>query len=406
MISTDVIICQYLILLDCMHLKERNLLDHFIPYGKQYIDNDDINAVVKVLRSDLITTGPVAEEFEKALAKSVGAKYVVVFSSGTAALHASYYVAGLKKGEEVITSPITFAATANAALYVQGKPVFVDISSDSFGINIDKIKDAITPKTKIIAPVDMAGIPVDIDRIMDIADTYNLVVVEDAAHALGAIYKGKSVGSTAHMTVFSFHPVKHITTGEGGAVATNSKTFYEKLQLFRSHGIEKNPALLLDKKAGPWHQEMQLLGYNYRLTDIQCALGLSQLKKLGMFINRRREIVDIYNDSFINNKNIAIPKVPFDCIPSWHLYILRLSDNLDKKQIAYRLYERNISTQVHYIPVYRHPYYSEMNEPRYRSSEFSNAESFYRQALSIPLYPTMSELEITEVIKSVTDLCC
>ena len=376
-------------------------MESSIPYGKQYIDEEDIAAVVEVLRSDLITTGPYAKRFEEGLAAKVGAKYVVVFSSGTAALHAAYYTAGLKPEEEVITSPITFVATANAALYLSGKPVFVDIAQDSFSIDISKIESAITQKTRIIAPVDMAGIPVDIDAIMDIAAKRNLVVVEDAAHALGATYKKRPVGSTAHMTIFSFHPVKHITTGEGGAVATNDVAYYDKLLMFRSHGITRDPARFEEKDAGPWYQEMQLLGYNYRLTDIQCALGLSQLKKLEYFVSKRREIVFRYNEAFNNNAAVKIPPVTPNINPSWHLYVIRLQNGIDKNSIVNHLNSKGVGSQVHYIPVYRHPYYVKMN---YIPADYPNAEVYYRQCLSIPLYPSMTEQQIEAVIESINDL--
>ena len=376
-------------------------MESSIPYGKQYIDEEDIAAVVEVLRSDLITTGPYAKRFEEGLAAKVGAKYVVVFSSGTAALHAAYYTAGLKPEEEVITSPITFVATANAALYLSGKPVFVDIAQDSFSIDISKIESAITQKTRIIAPVDMAGIPVDIDAIMDIAAKRNLVVVEDAAHALGATYKDRPVGSTAHMTIFSFHPVKHITTGEGGAVATNDVAYYDKLLMFRSHGITRDPARFEEKDAGPWYQEMQLLGYNYRLTDIQCALGLSQLKKLEYFVSKRREIVFRYNEAFNNNAAVKIPPVTPNINPSWHLYVIRLQNGIDKNSIVNHLNSKGVGSQVHYIPVYRHPYYVKMN---YIPADYPNAEVYYRQCLSIPLYPSMTEQQIEAVIESINDL--
>lgn len=380
-------------------------MEQFIPYGKQSIDEADIEAVVEVLRSDMITTGPYPKKFEEALSTKVGAKYAVVFSSGTAALHAAYFVAGLKPGEEVITSPITFAATANAALYLGGSPVFVDIALGSFNIDIAKIEAAITSKTRIIAPVDIAGIPVDIDAVMQIAAKHNLVVVEDAAHALGAIYKGRTVGSTAHMTIFSFHPAKHITTGEGGAVATNDASHYEKLLMFRSHGITRDPAKLEEKGALPWHQEMQLLGYNYRLTDILCALGLSQMKKLEKFLDRRREIVDRYNHAFRDQKNILTPPMSDHCNPAWHLYIIRLQEDLVKTKIVRGLREKGIGTQVHYVPVYRHPYYAAMEDADYRPERYPHAEAYYQRALSIPLYPAMTEGQVEKVIEAVINIC-
>lgn len=376
-------------------------MDAFIPYGKQNIDEEDIEAVANVLRSDYITCGQYVNLFEVKLAEKVGAKYAVVFNSGTAALHAAYFAAGLQPGEQVITSPITFAATANAALYLGGLPVFVDIAADSFNIDIARIEPAITSKTKIIAPVDMAGIPVDLDLIMQLAEDHNLIVVEDAAHALGASYKGRPVGSTAHMTIFSFHPVKHITTGEGGAVVTNNITFYEKLVMFRSHGITRDTDKMEEKEAGPWHQEMHLLGYNYRMTDFQCALGISQLRKLDDFVSRRRTIVDRYNEAFKDNPVIKIAPVSRDANPSWHLYIIRLKDGIEKKEAVNFLNSRGVGCQVHYIPVYRHPYYAKMN---YNPGNYPYAETFYKECLSIPLFPAMEEQQIEKVIESVNEL--
>ena len=379
-------------------------MEQFIPYGKQSIDEDDVAAVAEVLRSDMITGGPVSKKFEEALADRVGAKYAVCFSSGTAALHGAYFSAGLINGEEVITSPITFAATANAALYLGGKPVFVDLAPDSFNINDTNAAAAITSKTKIIAPVDMAGIPVNIDGFMKIAAERNLVVVEDAAHALGATYKNKPVGASAHMTVLSFHPVKHITTGEGGAVVTNEARFYEKLCLFRSHGITRDPYLLEAKVVSPWHQEMQILGYNYRLTDIQCALGLSQLQKLDSFLNRRRQIASRYNEAFRESEMLDIPPVSEIVNPAWHLYVIRLKEGIDKKEVVRYLGKNGIGTQVHYMPVYRHPYYAHMTDVSYKEEDYPNAETYYRQALSIPLYPAMSDAQVDKVIEVITTI--
>ncbi len=374
-------------------------MEKIIPYGRQYLDEEDIAAVVEVLRSDYLTTGPRVIEFEKRLAEKVGARFAVTFSSGTAALHAAYFAAGLKPGEEVIVSPITFAATANAALYLGGVPVFVDIAPGSFNIDVAAIEAAITPRTRIIAPTDMAGIPVDIDSIMEIAQKYNIIVVEDAAHALGAFYKGTPVGSRAHLTIFSFHPVKSITTGEGGAVVTNDASLYERLLLFRNHGITRSAQKFINKNAGPWYYEMQLLGYNFRLTDIQCALGISQLKKLEQFIKRRKEIVSIYNDAFRNNPAFTIPAHSDYVEPAWHLYILRVKSCLDRNKLINLLFEQGVGTQVHYIPVYRHPYYTRISPD---PEAFPNAEAYYRECLSIPLFPGLKEAEIDKVINAVT----
>jgi len=277
----------------------------YIPYSHQDINEEDINAVSEVLRSDFITQGPKIKEFEEALATYCGAKYAVVFSSGTAALHAAYFVCGISKEDEIITSPITFLATANAALFLGAKPIFVDVELDTGNIDPDLIERSITEKTKAIVPVDYAGHPVDLEKISNIAKSYNLLVIEDACHALGTQYRGEEIGNCKYsdMTVFSFHPVKSITTGEGGAVLTNNEEYYEKLIMFRQHGVTKNPKKFLNKSlsftphtshltshVNHWYYEMQFLGYNYRLTDIQCALGISQLKKLDKFIERRPDV--------------------------------------------------------------------------------------------------------------------
>ncbi|WP_420852045.1 UDP-4-amino-4,6-dideoxy-N-acetyl-beta-L-altrosamine transaminase [Pelotomaculum isophthalicicum] len=373
---------------------------NFIPYAKQQVDEDDIAAVTAVLRSDWLTTGPQVASFEQALADTTRAKYAVVFSSGTAALHAAYFAAGVKHGDEVITTPLTFAATANAALYLGARPVFIDIAPGSFNINQALIEEAITSRTKVIAPVDMTGLPAPVEEIMEIARGYGIIVVEDAAHALGANFNGKPVGSRADMTVFSFHPVKHITCGEGGAVTTNNRRYYDKLLAFRSHGMVREPSLLMENH-GPWYYEMQQLGYNYRITDIQCALGLSQLKKLTRFLARRREIAARYNEAFENCPHLLTPPVVPGVEPAWHLYVLRLAgDNPPRGELIDRLYKNSIGTQVHYLPVYRHPYYRDLGYP---AGLCPNVEDYYRRAISIPLYPAMGNTDVKRVIKVVME---
>lgn len=383
---------------------------NFIPYGKQDLDNSDIRAVAEVLHSDWLTTGPVVEKFEKALTEKVRAKYAAVFNSGTAALHAAYFAAGIGLDDEIITSPITFAATANAALYLGAKPVFADISENSFHIDPEKIEAAITSRTRAIVPVDMAGIPAPLDEIKAIADKHNLVVIEDACHALGALYQGQPIGSIADMTVFSFHPVKIITTGEGGAVTTGNEEYYQKLLRFRNHGIERNPELFVRTyeevasfERGSWYYEQQILGYNYRLPDINCALGLSQLHKLNRFLTRRREIAARYKVAFEKNPYIKIPPEPLGKNSlqeaTWHLYILRLEgESPPRMQITQMLYKRGIGTQVHYIPVYLHPYYRSLG---YNPGLCPNAEDYYRRCFTIPLYPAMSDDDIERVIEAV-----
>lgn len=374
--------------------------DTYLAYGKQKIDEDDINSVVKVLKGDYLTTGPIVSEFENSVAKYVGTKYAVAVSNGTAALHMACYAAGISEGDEVLVPAITFAASSNCVLYCGGKPVFIDIDPKSYNIDINKIKEKITNKTKAIIPVDFAGQSVDMDSILKIAEEYNLIVIEDAAHALGSEYKNEKVGSKAHMTEFSFHPVKPITTGEGGVVVTNSKKLYEKMILFRSHGITRNSNLMIENQ-GPWYYEQIDLGYNYRLTDIQSALGLSQIKKLDDFILKRREIVNKYNEAFKELKEIGTPFENEYSKSGHHIYVLLL--NLDKlkcgrKEIFEALQAENIGVNVHYLPVYLHPYYKKLG---YKKGECPVAEDIYNRMITIPLFPSMSDKDVKDVIKAV-----
>ena len=374
--------------------------DTYLAYGKQKIDEDDINSVVKVLKGDYLTTGPIVSEFENSVAKYVGTKYAVAVSNGTAALHMACYAAGISEGDEVLVPAITFAASSNCVLYCGGKPVFIDIDPKSYNIDINKIKEKITNKTKAIIPVDFAGQSVDMDLILKIAEEYNLIVIEDAAHALGSEYKNEKVGSKAHMTEFSFHPVKPITTGEGGVVVTNSKELYEKMILFRSHGITRNSELMTENQ-GPWYYEQIDLGYNYRLTDIQSALGLSQIKKLDDFILKRREIVNKYNEAFKELKEIGTPFENEYSKSGYHIYVLLL--NLDKlkcgrKEIFEALQAENIGVNVHYLPVYLHPYYKKLG---YKKGECPVAEDIYNRMITIPLFPSMNDKDIKDVIAAV-----
>lgn len=374
--------------------------DTYLAYGKQKIDEDDINSVVKVLKGDYLTTGPIVSEFENSVAKYVGTKYAVAVSNGTAALHMACYAAGISEGDEVLVPAITFAASSNCVLYCGGKPVFIDIDPKSYNIDINKIKEKITSKTKAIIPVDFAGQSVDMDLILKIAEEYNLIVIEDAAHALGSEYKNEKVGSKAHMTEFSFHPVKPITTGEGGVVVTNSKELYEKMILFRSHGITRNSELMTENQ-GPWYYEQIDLGYNYRLTDIQSALGLSQIKKLDDFILKRREIVNKYNEAFKELEEIVTPFENEYSKSGHHIYVLLL--NLDKlkcgrKEIFEALQAENIGVNVHYLPVYLHPYYKKLG---YKKGECPVAEDIYNRMITIPLFPSMTDKDIKDVIEAV-----
>lgn len=371
-----------------------------IPYGKQLITEEDIQTVAATLRSEHLTQGAKVPEFEEALAAYCRAKYAVVFSSGTAALHGAYHAAGLKKGDRFITTPMTFAATANAGLYLGAHPVFCDIEADTGNLDADRLKELADSSVKLIAPVHYSGMPCDMEKIKQIADKHGAAVVEDACHALGAEYKGTRIGSCAYsdMTVFSFHPVKHIATGEGGAVLTNDKKLRDSLLLFRSHGITKNSPV--NEPHGGWYMEMQELGYNYRLTDIQCALGISQLKRAEENLKRRRGIAARYDEAFKNINGICTPSLFEDRLNAYHLYPLRLKNS--RKEVYDTLRTDGIYAQVHYIPVYMHPYYRENG---FAGFSLPNAEEFYNKELSIPMYPSLTDSEadcvIDRVIKAV-----
>jgi len=369
----------------------------FIPYGHQWLDDRDIAAVVDVLKSDWITQGDKVGEFERRVAEYCGAKYAVAVSSGTAALHAACAVAGITRGDEVITTPITFAATANAVVYCGGKPVFADIREDTLNIDPSEIRDRLTTMTKAILPVDFAGHPAALDEILSIAAEKNLIVIEDAAHALGAEYKGRRIGSIADMTILSFHPVKHITTGEGGMVLTSNPEFYEKLKIFRHHGIIRD---IPDK--GAWYYEIHHPGYNLRLTDFQCALGISQMNKLDSFIRRRREIATMYNRAFAEMREIITPVEKEDARAVYHIYVIKLAPErlkTGRKGIFEALRKENIGVNVHYLPVHLHPYYRK--NLGYKEGDYPKAEAYYERAITLPLFPKMSDEDVNYVIGAV-----
>ncbi len=371
-----------------------------IPYGRQTIEDDDINAVIEVLKSDYLTTGPKIAEFEKSVADYVGAKYAVAISNGTSALHAACFAAGIGPGDEVITTPITFAASSNCVLYCGGTPVFADIDPKTYNIDPDDIRKKITDKTKAIIAVHLAGQPCDMDEIHKIAKENNLIVIEDGAHALGSVYKGKKVGSLSDMTTFSFHPVKPITTGEGGMIVTDNEEFYKKMVLFRSHGITRDKTMMT-RNDGPWFYQQFDLGFNYRITDIQCALGCSQMKKLDRFLAKRKEIVLRYNEAFADCENIVTPYQMPETESGWHLYIVQVK-NCDRKQIFEALRDKGIGVNVHYIPVYMHPYYQEHG---YKDVHCKNAEEVYSHIISLPLYPGLTEEQQSYVIDTLKSLC-
>lgn len=371
-----------------------------IPYSRQWIDEKDIEEVVRVLRSDLITQGPKPQEFEEKIAEYCGSEYCVVFNSGTSALHAAYFSSGLKKDDEFITSPNSFVASANAGLYLNARPVFVDVEKDTGNIDVSRIEEKITEKTRLVVPVHYSGHPSDMEKIHHLGKKYKLVVIEDACHALGASYKGQKIGSLSDMTVFSFHPVKHITTGEGGAVTTENREFYERLLMFREHGITRDKHKFRFEPYGDWFYEMHFLGYNYRMTDIQAALGVSQMKKLGRFVERRRKIAEIYNDTFDGNPYFDLPSEKDYAHSSYHLYPIKLKEQYKsaKKEIFSELRENGLGVQVHYIPIYWQPYYQGLG---YKKGLCPNAEHFYSRELSIPIYPAMTDKDVKNTISSI-----
>ena len=371
-----------------------------LPYGRHSVDDQDVQAVAAALRSEWLTTGPKVSEFETAFAEVVGAGHAVAVSSGTAALHAAAFAAGIGPGNEVITTPLTFAATANCVRYQGGTVLFADVRKDTLNLDPAKVETLVTPKTKAIIPVDYTGQPSDLDELKAIASRHHLTVIEDASHALGATYRGGRVGALADMTTFSLHPVKHITTGEGGMVTTDDPELASRLRRFRTHGITTE--FRERERDSSWIYEMVDLGFNYRLTDLQCALGLSQLDKLPTWTVRRREIAARYTAAFTNLAEIETPTVLPDREPAWHLYIIQL--NLDRlragrAELFRALRAENIGVNVHYIPVPWHPYYQGLG---YKKGEWPVAESAYERMISLPIFPAMTDGDAEDVIVAVT----
>lgn len=372
-----------------------------LPYGHQWIDEDDIQAVVNVLRGEWITQGPTVEAFERKVAEYCGARYAVAMSSGTAALHAACLAAGIGPGDEAITSPITFAATANAVVYCGGRPVFADIRPDTLTIDPADIEHRIKPSTKAVLAVDFAGLPADMDAIRAIARRHNLIVIEDAAHALGARYKGRPVGTLADMTVFSFHPVKHITTGEGGMVLTDDKRFYERLVRIRHHGIVRHGTQSPVTRSA-WYYEIPDIGYNFRLTDFQSALGISQMTKLSYFVERRREIAESYREALSDLGALTLPVEPPGYRSSYHVFVVQLvleRLRASRDMVFDALRAEGIGVNVHYVPVHLHPYYRERFG--YGPGSHPNAETYFERALTLPLFPAMTEQDVADVVAAV-----
>ena len=376
-------------------------------YGKQTIEDDDIKAVVDTLKSPLITCGPKVDELEKELCEYTGARYAVAVSNGTAALHCACIAAGIGSGDEVITTPMTFAASANCALYCGAKPVFADINPETYNIDPDSIRKCITSRTKAIIAVDFTGQVVEADEIRKICDEYGLLFIEDAAHSIGSSYNGTKVGNIADITTFSFHPVKTITGGEGGAVLTNDENLYNKISLAHTHGITHDEAMMKDlPHEGMWYYEQISLGYNYRMTDFQAALLISQLGKLERFKKRRKEIVDYYDSELKNVDGIIIQKEIEQSDTCRHLYIIRLDENVlscTRREFFDEMSSRGVQPQVHYVPVYWFPYYQKLG---YKKGLCPNAERIYKGIMSIPLYPLLTEEEmkyVVDVIKSIVE---
>ncbi|MGA2356616.1 MAG: UDP-4-amino-4,6-dideoxy-N-acetyl-beta-L-altrosamine transaminase [Terriglobales bacterium] len=373
--------------------------EKLLPYGRQRLDESDIHAVVEVLKSDWLTTGPKVVEFEERFAAWVGARYAVSFSSGTAALHGTAFASGLGQGDEAITTPMTFCATANCVLYQGATPVFADVSADTLNLDPQKASQKLSSRTKAIIAVDYAGHPAALDELGELAKQQGALLIEDASHALGAEYHGKRVGGIADMTVFSFHPVKHLTTGEGGMVTTNDAGLAETLRRFRNHGISSEARAR--QEAGQWFYEMVLLGFNYRLTDIACALGLAQLEKLAANLARRREIATQYWEAFGDLRAVVTPTVRGGGNPAWHLYPIRLNLEMltaGRAEIFRALRAENIGVNVHYVPVHQHPYYRK----RFPSQKsYPVAEDAYERLISLPMFHSMTAQDVADVIRAV-----
>ena len=372
---------------------------NFIPYGKQTISEDDINSVVEVLKSDFLTTGPKVKEFEESIAKYCGSKYCVAVSNGTAALHLASLVL-LEQNDKVLTTPNSFLATSNSILYVGAKPIFVDIQENG-NIDLDLCEKELKKDSSIkaIYVVHFSGNPVDQTKLKYLKDTYNIKILEDCAHSIGAISEGIKAGSCVNsdISIFSFHPVKHITTGEGGAITTNSKEAYEKLLLLRGHGI--SPQIDI----APWHYDMTELGFNYRLTDISCALGLSQLKKLNSFLYLRRSIAKRYDD-FFSKIDFIKPLYAFTNNSAYHLYVIKIDFeklNITKKEFVLKMRENNIGLQLHYIPINKQPYYKNLG---YGNEIIPMMDEYYKKAISLPIYPNLSIEEQNYVCEKVLEI--
>jgi perosamine synthetase len=371
-----------------------------LPYGAHSVTDEDINAVVEVLRSAWLTTGPKVGAFEEAFAAAVGARHAVAVSSGTAALHAAVFAAGLAPGDEGVTTPLTFCATANCLLYQGARAVFADVEEETLTLDPKRVAEKLTPRTKAILPVDYAGHPAALDAFLELANARGLVVIEDATHAPGAWYRGRRIGSISHMSVFSFHPVKHLTTGEGGMVTTNDDRLARRLRLFRNHGIDQHPPQDANQL---WYYEMQELGYNYRQSDLGCALGLSQLQRLEVNLARRQALAARYTEAFRWLPEVRVPICRPEVRHAWHLYPVRLELErlrVDRAQMIRALRAEGLGVTVHFIPVHLHPYYQRLFGCR--EGQYPIAEAAYHRLISLPIFAGMSDEDATDVIEGVT----
>ena len=373
--------------------------DRPIPYGHQFIDESDIAAVAEVLRGEFLTTGPAVERFESQLKEVTGARHAVAVNSGTAALHAMYFALGIGPGDEIITSPLTFAATANAALYLGATVRFADVDAGTGLIDPAAVEPLISPRSRLIVAVDYTGHPADYGALEKIGEQHGIPVVADAAHSLGATYRGHAVGTLANASALSFHPVKQVTTGEGGAILTDEPELARRAARFRTHGITKDPAEL-PRDADPWYHEQVDLGFNYRLTDIQAALGTNQLRRLTAFVARRRAIAARYDAALESVQQLQLPVRRDDVEHAWHLYVVRVADSAARRTFFDALRSRGLGVQVHYMPVYHHPYYRRLGYPL---GLCPRAEAYSSTALSLPMFPAMSDADVVSVIDRVRE---
>jgi len=371
-----------------------------IPYGSQWLDEDDIAAVVDVLRGDWLTTGPAVTRFEDGVAAACGTAHAIAVNSGTAALHVAYHAVGLAPGEELITSPLTFAATANAALYLGATVRFVDVTPDTGNLDPQKVAEAISANTRVIAPVDFGGHPADYVGLQSVAAAHGASLVADAAHSFGGRYHGEPVGQQADASALSMHPIKPITTGEGGAVVTSDAAIAQRARSFRSHGFVRDHSQMKRPDEGPWYAEQHTLGFNYRLTDIQAALGASQLTKLSRFIARRQALAAHYLEAFADLDGLTLPTVREGIEPGWHLFQVRVPEPSLRRPLYDRLQALGLGVQVHYLPVYRHPYYEALG---YEDGQCPVAEDFYARGITLPLFPRLTDDQVGRVVDRVRE---